>query len=61
VARACPAVAGADTFLYLLFTPHMTIVEVGGVKVRFISWAEGIALSETLAGGCRKADSAQTL
>ena len=27
----------------------MTIVEVGGVKVRFISWAEGIALSETLA------------
>jgi hypoxanthine phosphoribosyltransferase len=42
-------VAGADTFLYLLFTPHMPIVEVGGVKVRFISWAEGIALSETLA------------
>jgi len=49
VARACPAVAGADTFLYLLFTPHMPIVEVGGVKVRFISWAEGITLSEALA------------
>ncbi len=27
----------------------MPIVEVGGIKVRFISWAEGIALSETLA------------
>ena len=49
MARACPAVAGADTFLYLLFTPCMAIVEVGGVKVRFISWAEGITLSETLA------------
>lgn len=27
----------------------MPIVEVGGVKVRFISWAEGITLSEALA------------
>lgn len=28
----------------------MPIVEVGGIKVRFISWAEGVALSERLAG-----------
>ncbi|MGC9130407.1 MAG: phosphoribosyltransferase, partial [Pyrobaculum sp.] len=27
----------------------MAIVEIGGVKVRFITWAEGIALSEALA------------
>lgn len=27
----------------------MHTVEIGGVKVRFISWAEGIELSEKLA------------
>ncbi|ABO09401.1 phosphoribosyltransferase [Pyrobaculum calidifontis] len=31
----------------------MAVVEVGGVKVRFISWAEGILLSEALAGKIR--------
>ncbi|MEZ0318372.1 MAG: phosphoribosyltransferase [Pyrobaculum sp.] len=32
----------------------MPVVEVGGVKVRFISWAEGITLSEALAHAVQK-------